>query len=103
MPIGDLDVPVIGKNVVIAILVQSHVLIATFILGASLIAPTTEYLGMVTKQPNYERFARNLTKLIVLLFTSGSALAIAFVLALVTLFPIFFSTVDLVEYTGKRL
>ena len=39
MPIGDLDVPVIGKNVVIAILVRSHILIATFILGASLIAP----------------------------------------------------------------
>lgn len=37
MPIGDLDdVPIIGKNVVIAILVQSHILIATFILGASL-------------------------------------------------------------------
>jgi hypothetical protein len=70
MPIGDLDVPVIGKNVVIAILVQSHILIATFILGASLIAPTAEYLGMVTKQPRYERFARNLAKLIVLLFAT---------------------------------
>jgi cytochrome bd ubiquinol oxidase subunit I len=91
MPIGDLDIPVIGKNVVIAILVQSHILIATFILGATLIAPTAEYLGMVTKQAKYERFARNLARLIVLLFASGSALAITFVLALVTLFPVFFS------------
>jgi cytochrome bd ubiquinol oxidase subunit I len=91
MLIGDLDVPVIGKNVVIAILVQSHILIATFILGASLIAPIAEYLGMATKQPRYERFARNLTRFIVLLFATGSALAITFVLALVTLFPIFFS------------
>ena len=91
MPIGDLDVPVIGKNVVIAILVQSHILIATFILGSSLIAPTAEYLGMITKQAKYERFARNLARLIVLLFASGSALAITFVLALVTLFPVFFS------------
>ena len=31
MPIGDLQVPVIGKNVVIASLVQSHILFATFI------------------------------------------------------------------------
>src|SRR5215212_660142 len=91
MPIGDLDVPVIGKSVVIAILVQSHILIATFILGSSLIAPTAEYLGMVTKQAKYERVARNLARLIVLLFASGSALAITFVLALVTLFPVFFS------------
>jgi cytochrome bd ubiquinol oxidase subunit I len=91
MPIGNLDVPIIGKNVVIAILVQSHILIATFILGAALIAPTAEYLGMITKLAKYERFARNLARLIVLLFASGSALAITFVLALVTLFPVFFS------------
>jgi cytochrome d ubiquinol oxidase subunit I len=55
VPIGDLDIPVIGKSVIIAILVQSHILIATFILGAALIAPTAEYLGMVTKQTKYER------------------------------------------------
>ena len=91
MPIADLGVPVLGKNVVIAVLVQTHILIAAFILGAALIAPTAEYLGMVTKEPKYERFARNLARLIVLLFATGSALAITFVLALITLFPIFFS------------
>ena len=91
MPIGNLDVPIIGKNVVIAVLVQSHILFAAFIIGAVLIAATSEYLGMVTKQNNYERFARNLARFVVLLFASGAALAITFVLALVTLFPVFFS------------
>ena len=91
MPIGNLDIPVIGKNVVIAVLVQSHILFAAFIIGAVLIAATSEYLGMVTKQNNYERFARNLARFVVLLFASGAALAITFVLALVTLFPVFFS------------
>ena len=70
MPIGNLDVPVIGKNVVIAALVQTHILFAAFIIGAVLIAATSEYLGMVTKQPNYERFARNLARFVVLLFAS---------------------------------
>jgi hypothetical protein len=102
MPIGDLDVPVIGKNVVIAILVQSHILIATFILGASLIAPIAEYLGMVTNQLRYERFARNLTRLSVLLFATGSALAITFVLALITLFPIFFSYLQNIFAVHRR-
>ncbi|BBL80725.1 hypothetical protein RxyAA322_25790 [Rubrobacter xylanophilus] len=91
MPIGNLDVPIIGKNVTIAVLVQTHILFAAFIIGAVLIAATSEYLGMVTKQPRYERFARNLARFTVLLFASGAALAITFVLALVTLFPIFFS------------
>jgi cytochrome d ubiquinol oxidase subunit I len=94
MPIGNLDVPVIGKNVVIACLVQTHILFAAFIIGAVLIAATSEYLGMVTKQPNYERFARNLARFVVLLFASGAALAITFVLALVTLFPVFFSVLQ---------
>jgi cytochrome bd ubiquinol oxidase subunit I len=91
VPIGNLDVPIIGKNVVIAVLVQSHILFATFIIGAVLIAATSEYLGMVTKQTYYERFARNLARFVVLLFASGAALAVTFVLALVTLFPVFFS------------
>src|SRR5919106_3032346 len=91
MPIGDVQVPVIGKNVVIASLVQTHILFAAFIIGAVIIAATSEYMGMVTKQPNYERFARSLARFVVLLFASGAALAITFVLALVTLFPIFFS------------
>src|SRR5919206_848639 len=91
MPIGDIQVPVIGKNVVIAVLVQTHILFAAFIIGAVIIAATSEYLGMTTKQPRYERFARNLARFVVLLFASGAALAITFVLALVTLFPIFFS------------
>jgi cytochrome bd ubiquinol oxidase subunit I len=91
VPIGDLQIPIIGKNVVIAVLVQTHILFATFIIGAVLVAATSEYLGMVTKQPNYERFARSLARFVVLLFASGAALAITFVLALVTLFPVFFS------------
>jgi cytochrome d ubiquinol oxidase subunit I len=91
MPIGDIEVPIIGKNVVIAALVQSHILFAAFIIGAVLIAATSEYLGVVTKQPRYERFARNLARFVVLLFASGAALAITFVLALITLFPVFFS------------
>src|ERR687885_3042761 len=91
MPVGDLQVPIVGKNVVIAVLFQTHVLFATFIIGAVIIAATSEYLGMITKQSRYERFARNLARLVVLLFASGAALAITFVLALVTLFPIFFS------------
>jgi cytochrome d ubiquinol oxidase subunit I len=91
VPIGDIQIPVIGKNVVIAVLVQTHILFAAFIIGAVLVAATSEYLGLVTKQPNYERFARSLARFVVLLFASGAALAITFVLALVTLFPVFFT------------
>src|SRR5918998_1057742 len=59
VPIGDIQVPVIGKNVVIAVLVQTHILFAAFIIGAVLVAATSEYLGMVTKQPSSEAVARS--------------------------------------------
>jgi cytochrome bd ubiquinol oxidase subunit I len=86
VPIGNLDVPIIGKNVVIAVLVQTHILFAAFIIGAVLIAATSEYLGMVTKQNYYERFARTLARFVVLLFASGAALG-----GERALFPVFFS------------
>src|SRR3712207_6889606 len=72
MPIGNLEVPIIGKNVVIAVLVQTHILFAAFIIGAVLVAATSEYLGLVTKQPRYERFARNLARFVVLLLDRKS-------------------------------
>jgi cytochrome d ubiquinol oxidase subunit I len=91
VPIGDLQFPVIGNKLMIVLLVMPHILIATFIIGITLIAPVAEYIGLVTKQAKYERFARNAAKFTVLIFASGSALAISFVLALITLYPVLWS------------
>jgi cytochrome bd-type quinol oxidase subunit 1 len=59
VPIGDVQIPVIGNKLVIPLLVMPHILIATFIIGITLIAPVSEYVGMITKQRHYDRFARN--------------------------------------------
>lgn len=91
MPVGELHIPVIGNEVVIVMLVMPHILIATFVIGIVLIAPVSEYVGLLTKQRKYDRFARNAAKFTVLIFASGSALAITFVLALITLYPVFWS------------
>jgi cytochrome bd ubiquinol oxidase subunit I len=91
VPIGDLQIPIIGKELVIVMLVMPHILIATFVIGITTIAPVAEYVGLITKQPKYDRFARNAAKFTVLIFASGSALAITFVLALITLYPVFWS------------
>ena len=91
MPIGEMQFPVIGNKLVIVLLVMPHILIATFVIGITLIAPVAEYMGLVTKQAKYERFARGAAKFTVLIFASGSALAISFVLALITLYPVLWS------------
>jgi cytochrome bd ubiquinol oxidase subunit I len=91
MPIGDIEIPGIGKEVVIAVLAQSHIFHAAFIAGILLIASVSEYLAVVTKQPKYDRFAKNAAIVTVLIFAAGSAIAITFVLALITLYPVFWS------------
>lgn len=91
MPIGDLQIPIIGKDLVIPLLVVPHILIAAFVIGINLIAAVSEWVGSITKQPNYDRFAKNAAKFTLLLFGVGSALAFTFLLALITLFPVFWS------------
>jgi cytochrome d ubiquinol oxidase subunit I len=91
VPVGDIEFPVIGNDALIPVLVVPHILIAAFVIGMSLVAPVSEYLGLVTKQPHYDRFARNAAKFTILIFASGSAIAITFVLMLITLYPVFWS------------
>src|SRR5919202_3395204 len=91
VPVGRIEIPAIGNEVVIVMLVVPHILIAAFIIGIVLIAATSEYLGVLTKQAKYDRFAHNTAKFTVLLFATGSALAITFVLMLITLYPVLWS------------
>ena len=81
MPIGDVQVPVIGNELVIPLLVMPHILIATFIIGINLIAAISEFVGMITKQAHYDRFARNAAKMTLLFFAVGSAFAFTFLLS----------------------
>jgi cytochrome d ubiquinol oxidase subunit I len=91
VPIGDIDIPGIGKEVVMAMIWQSHIFHAAFIAGALLIASASEYLGVLTKQPKYDRFAKGVATTVVLIFAVGSSIPIIGLLALTTLYPVFWS------------
>src|SRR5215211_6515304 len=91
MPIGNLEVPGIGKEVVMATIWQSHILWAALIAGIFIIAPVSEYLGVLTKQPKYDRFAKGAGVAAILLFATGSFTPILGVLMLITLYPVFWS------------
>lgn len=91
MPIGNIEIPAIGKEVVIAMLVMPHILIAAFVQGMGLIAPSLEYMGLITKQQKYDRLAKSAAIVTILVFATGSSIAITFVLALITLYPVFWS------------
>src|SRR5215217_251629 len=94
MPVGDIDIPGISKEVVIAALFQSHILWAAFIIGVITIGATSEYLGVLTKQPRYDRFAKGTAIAAILIFATGSFTPILAVLFLITLYPVFWSYVQ---------
>ena len=94
MPVGDIEIPGISKEVVIAALFQSHVLWAAFIIGVITIGATSEYLGVLTKQPRYDRFAKGTAIAAILIFATGSFTPILAVLFLITLYPVFWSYIQ---------
>lgn len=91
MPVGDIEIAGIGKEVVMAVIWQSHIFHAAFIAGMLLIASVSEYMGVLTKQPKYDRFAKGAATTLVLIFAAGSAIPIVGILALITLYPVFWS------------
>jgi cytochrome d ubiquinol oxidase subunit I len=91
MPIGNLEVPGIGKEVVMATIWQSHILWAALIQGIFIIAPVSEYMGVLTKQPKYDRLAKGAGVAAILLFATGSFTPILGILILITLYPVFWS------------
>lgn len=91
MPIGDLDIAGIGKEVVMAVIWQSHMYAAAFIAGILVIGSASEYVGVLTKQPKYDRFAKGVSISLVLIFATGSFIPIFGILALITLYPVFWT------------
>ena len=91
MPIGNLDVPGIGREVVMGVIWQSHMYAAALIAGILVVASASEYVGVLTKQPKYDRFAKGAATALVLIFATGSFIPIFGILALITLFPVFWS------------
>lgn len=91
MPIGDINIPGIGKEVVMATIWQSHVLWSAAIIGLIFIGATAEYVGVLTKQIKYDRFAEGTALATILLFATGSFTPILGILFLITLYPVFWS------------
>src|SRR5215212_9847350 len=77
-----------------AVIWQSHIYNAAFIAGILLIASTSEYMGVLTKQPRYDRFAKGGATATILIFASGSSVAIIAILGWKPLYPAFWSHIQ---------
>jgi cytochrome d ubiquinol oxidase subunit I len=79
------------RKLIVAESWEIHILMATFLLGSALIAPLMELFGMVYRQPYYERFARGMALVNVVIYSVGAVLAIGAVFATLGFFPKFFT------------
>jgi cytochrome bd-type quinol oxidase subunit 1 len=81
--------PYIGNRVAVWVLAQLHILFAAFILGAPIFVVISEWLGMRSHDPKYDRLAKEVTKITAILYSMTALTGGFFLLALVTLYPDF--------------
>ncbi len=82
-----------GSQLVIAIIAESHILIAAALTGLIFIAVTTESIYYFTGDKRWDRFAHGIAKIQVITFAPGSFIAIMFILVLLMLWPLFWTTI----------
>jgi len=84
------ELPFIGSRVGVWVVAQLHLLFAAFVLGVPLFAVIVEVVGMVTKDPRYDRLAHEFTRLLALAFTITAIFGCFLFLGLYFLYPQFF-------------
>lgn len=77
-----LDIPFIGARSALWVAAQLHLFFAAFVLGAPIFIVICEYLGLHTKDPRYERLAKETTKVVTIAYslTALSGVLFTFVL-----------------------
>ncbi|NJL15963.1 MAG: cytochrome ubiquinol oxidase subunit I [Nitrospira sp.] len=63
------DFPYTGNRTAVWVVAQLHILFAAFILGAPIFVVIAEWLGYRKQDPRYDRMAREMTKVTVILFS----------------------------------
>jgi cytochrome d ubiquinol oxidase subunit I len=82
-----------GSQLIIAIIAESHILIAAGLTGLIFIAVVTESIYYFTGDKRWDRLSHGIAKVQVITFAPGSFIAIMFVLVLMMLWPLFWTTI----------
>ena len=80
--------PYLGNRVAIWIISEIHLLFGAFILGTPIFIVVCEYIGMRSKDPRYERLAKEITKVTLFCYAFTVLFGGVFTLFLFGLYPI---------------
>ncbi len=83
------DFPYTGNRTAVWIVAQLHILFAAFILGAPIFVVISEWLGYRKQDPRYDRMAKEVTKVTVILFSMTAVTGGLFIFVLLAAYPQF--------------
>ncbi len=83
------EFPYTGNRTAVWIVAQLHILFAAFILGAPIFVVISEWLGYRTQDPRYERLAKEVTKVTVILYSMTALTGGLFIFVLLATYPDF--------------
>lgn len=83
------DFPIAGNRTGVWIVAQLHILFAAFILGAPIFAVVSEWLGYKNQDPKYDRLAKEVTKVTVILYSMTALTGGLFIFVLLGTYPDF--------------
>ncbi|MFQ5651074.1 MAG: cytochrome ubiquinol oxidase subunit I [bacterium] len=85
------EFPLVGSRTAMWVVGQLHLMFAAFILGVPIFAVIIEFVGVRSKDPRYDRMAKEFIKLCLVAFSTTALLGVALLFMLVTLYPKFFT------------
>ena len=83
------EFPYTGNRTGVWIVAQLHILFAAFILGAPIFAVVSEWLGYKNQDPKYDRLAKEVTKVTVILYSMTALTGGLFIFVLLATYPDF--------------
>src|SRR5256885_14374679 len=82
--------PLIGNRWAVGIFFLVHIIFGSFIMGALVLGPTYEWIGLRREDPRFERYARALGNVNLKIFSLGATLGGFAVVVVTGLYPKFF-------------
>ncbi|MBK9308473.1 MAG: cytochrome ubiquinol oxidase subunit I [Nitrospira sp.] len=86
---SSVNLPYTGNRTAVWVVAQLHILFAAFILGAPIFVVIAEWLGYRKQDPRYDRMAREITKVTVILFSLTAVTGGFFIFILLAAYPEF--------------
>jgi len=83
------EFPYTGNRTAVWIVAQLHILFAAFILGAPIFVVISEWMGYRKQEPKYDRLAKEVTKVTVILYSMTALTGGLFIFVLLATYPQF--------------